>query len=105
MLMIFTGPLVFYQPDIFSAPDPELEEPSRPLKPTAVPTYDTVTWQEDSCVHNCRGKEFPEDAATITWWNGLETVLPFAAAKGGIPESQVRSTDTEILAYEYLICC
>lgn len=61
---------------------------SKPLIATAVPTYDQ-TWKEDSCVRSCRGAQFPSDAPTVTWWNGLETVLPFSAARAGIPENLV----------------
>jgi hypothetical protein len=52
---------------------------SKPLLPTAVPTYDS-NWKVDSCIRECRGIQFPTDAQTVTWWNGLETVLPFATA-------------------------
>ncbi|KAH7916998.1 hypothetical protein BV22DRAFT_1052761, partial [Leucogyrophana mollusca] len=53
--------------------------PTDLLLPSAVPTYDH-TWRKDSCVRGRRGVEFPEIAQTATWWNGLETVLPFSNA-------------------------
>lgn len=88
---------------------------SKPLIPTAVPTYDQ-TWQEDSCVRDCCGVQFPADSPTVTWWNGLETVLPFSAARAGISESLVcihyvfrqlslifNAKDEDVLAVHYMV--
>ncbi|KAJ8690928.1 hypothetical protein PTI98_010546 [Pleurotus ostreatus] len=61
-------------------------DPSIKLLPTAIPTY-TGIWKQDSIVR-AKGTQFPEDASIVTWFNGLQTPLPFVGQKIGIPETK-----------------
>jgi hypothetical protein len=59
--------------------DPSLDNPLLPITPAlSGPEVDDLTRMMTNL-----GIDYPDDAPTLTWKNGLKTVLPFIKAEDG----------------------
>ena len=46
-------------------------------------------WTEDAMLVGREGLEWPVDCPTVTWWNGMKTILPFVRPTDGFVSSSL----------------